>query len=254
MRSSIAIATLMFPLVLSAQASKPGSSPTTNAVAPSGSTVKIAAINFPPVAMQATGGLSGIGVDVVKELLKRGDHKIENMMVELGRILQISSADIAIFPAVTRSAERETAFRWVGKLFEDRYCFVTMRTSIDVNSIEMAKGLRAIGVNSGGATETFAVKNGLTNLDRASENPANARKLLARRIDAWLTSEIVATYTMRSIGTDPSKVNCSGDLARPEYWIAASKKMPDAQFAKLKSIYEELVKEGFVTKAIEKYK
>lgn len=216
--------------------------------------VKVATIDFPPLAIHTkTGQAAGMGVDLARELAKRTGLVLKDSLVQVNQLPKISDEEEAIFPMLARNAEREKHYRWVGKILDDKYCFATLKKQTPVVSLDVAKNLRSIGVNQGGATETFLVKNGFKNLDRALGNSGSIRKLNAGVLDAWFTSERVAFYSYKNEGKNPGDIVCSGDFARPAYWIAASVKMPAGVFKKLQAAYEALEKEGFVQQTISKY-
>lgn len=216
--------------------------------------ISVPTIDFPPLAIHGKDGkAAGIGIDLVREISKRSGLKLREALVPVGKLPQISEHDIALIPIVARNVEREKQYRWVGKIMEDKYCFVTLKGRRPIATLEEAKSVKAIGVNQGGATETFLKKNGLSNIDSALGNAGSIRKLKAGKIDAWFTSERVAFYSYRNEGNDPDSIVCTGDLARPTYWVGASTKMSEDQFNKAKSAFSDLEKEGFLKNAIQKY-
>jgi polar amino acid transport system substrate-binding protein len=216
--------------------------------------IKIAAVEAQPFSTYEKGPISGLSVEIVRELVKRADLKSIETGVPIFRMNEMAEADRAIFPVVTRNASRESKFKWIGLILEDRQCFATVKPAPPVTTMDEAKKLKALGVVRGGNAESRLSKEGLHNIVSAEGDTGNARKLAAKVIDAWYTSSALAFWALKQEGVDPSRIECSGNLGATPFWIATSKKITDTEFEKLKAAYAEIEKEGMIKKKLEALK
>lgn len=216
--------------------------------------ILVAGIDYAPMSIHQSTSLSGLGIDVIRKMNETLKLELEEIPIAAARLTELNESRVALFPIVNRSPEREAkGFRWVGQLFEDKYCFFTLKGSPKISSIEDAGRAKSIGVTKGGSTEIKAQSLGLSNLEIAAGNSGNVRKLFARKIDAWFNAETVGRYSIRSEGKDPSSADCVGDFGKLKYWIAASKEMDQQTFEKIKAAFDRLEKDGKIRDLVQKY-
>ena len=196
---------------------------------------------------------TGLSVDVLNAVAAKAGIHLKYAHATIPRAEEMLVSESVISPHLTRNAEREDKYVWVGLIMEDANCFLTLKEKKHISSLEEAKAFKTIGVNANGATEKFLRKNNFKNLEPMLENTLNARKLLIGRIDAWFTSKKVYEATFREEKMDTSKVVCDGKFNSPSYYIVASKKIPRETLAKLQKAHDELKKSGEIDKIISKY-
>lgn len=214
----------------------------------------VRAIDFAPLSMQTKDGkIGGVGVEIIAEMKKRAGFETKESLIPVGKMVAASEAEIALFPLVIRNKEREDKFRWIGKMTDDHFCMLALKSKGDLSNLEAVKKLKSVGVNQGGSSEILFDKLGLSNKEIAVGNAGNVRKLFGEKIEAWFTGDLIGRYSVGYEGFDTSKINCSGDFAKISLWVAASKKMSEESFEKIKSTYTALEKEGFVAATVKKY-
>lgn len=216
--------------------------------------IKMVTIDFPPFAIHRGGVAAGLGVDILNAMLKITGIETTSVLIQVDKLIPIAESQAAVFPVTVRSPEREKFFRWIGKIDEDRFCFVTLKSEKPVSTIDEAKQLKSIGVNRGGATELSLRKRGVENIDVAMGNGGNVRKLFAHKIDAWFASERISAYSVSQEHQDPSQIVCSGNLGHLEYWITASKTVSDEQFKALQNAFSQLDRDGAIKELDKKYR
>ncbi len=218
-------------------------------------TIRVGATDYAPYSIHSKGsGIDGLSVKVVHEALKRAKLESVDMAIPVARVPEIAEKYPAIFPHVGRSKEREAKFQWIGKIASDEFCFAMLKGKPAINSLDEAKKLKKIVANTGGLNETLLVKAGFTNLEPALGNAGCARKLFADSVDAWFSTPLVASYSVRQEGKDPKAIECHGKYFPLEYWVAVSLSFPKDQVEKLQKIFETLQKEGFIQAQIDSYK
>ena len=216
--------------------------------------IKVPGIDYAPISYHKNGKIQGFMVDIIKKIGEKLKLDLKEMPIPIDRLKDLNEEHISLFPIVIRSKEREEqGFRWVGEIFEDHYCFLTLKSSPTINSVEDANKLAAIGVNRGGATEKKAQAIGIKNSVIATGNSGNVRKLFAKKIDGWFIGDMVGTYSISEEGLDSKQTVCTGDYGKISYWFAASKKMDNELYNNVKAAFEEEVKLGNVATQVKKH-
>ena len=207
----------------------------------------VVATDFPPYSIvDKPGSSSGIGVEIMQEIAKRLSLSVRRVQLPASQIDTMSKNELAIFVAVTRTDARESRYRWVGKLTDDHYCLAMQKSGKSVSTIESARELKAIGVNQSSGTEAAMDRLGLKNKSLAANNSGNVKKLFAGRIDAWFAPASIVSDSIRREKLDPEKIQCLGDFGKSSYWIAASPKIDNALYEKLKATFSLIEKEGLL--------
>lgn len=210
-------------------------------------------IDYPPFGIHDGTQAKGVGVDIFNEIANKTHLNLFPVQTFVSRLVDMSQTTSVVFPMVTRTADREASFRWIGMMAKDRYCFVTPKAAPAVSTLEEGKKLKLVAVNKGGATEKFLKDKGFENIDLSLGSSGSLRKLAGGRVDAWFGSEKILVYAGKAEKLNASDFNCTGNFAQPAYWLAASLKLPDEQFNKIKAAFDELEKSGFVRDTVQKY-
>ncbi len=182
-------------------------------------------INSPVQFLGADGKLTGLAVEVVQEIQKRVGSKDPIKVVPWARGYQelLAKPGVALF-STARTAERNSLFQWVGPLVEVSFCFyVKADSKVTLKSLEEAKMLGAIGVYRDDARDLFLTKAGFANLERTIDNVANAKKLMAGRIDAFAAASLSVEDVMEAAGYKGADVREAMPFLKSQYFIAFSK-------------------------------
>lgn len=188
----------------------------------------------PPWQTQGTDGeAAGPAVEVVREVQRRVGNRDPIRLVPWARgyaTLQ-GQPNVALF-LMARTKERNAQFQWVGPVVESVYGFyVKTDSNIVLKSLEDAKRLVCIGVVRDDARDQLLTQAGFANLDRTTDNVMNAKKLLAGRIDAMVSSHLGIGDLMTAAGAPREQVREALPIARIQFWIAFSKGTPEATVA-----------------------
>ena len=183
----------------------------------------------PPAQIRtADGKLGGYAVEIVREIQRRvgNTDPIQEVLWAHGYFKLQREPNTVLF-TVARTAERDPLFQWVGPIAEIHYgLYVRADSRIVLGSLEDAKKLAAIGTFREDAREQLLSKAGLTNLERASDNVQNFKKLMANRIDAVALSDTAVASLAASAGYKPENVKLALKFAQIQIWIAFSKTTP----------------------------
>ncbi len=204
----------------------------------------------------ADGTPAGPSVAVVKEIQRRVGNSDPIHMVPWARAYAMiqGQPNVVLF-LMTRTAERNGLFQWVGPIGEGVYGLsVKAGSSIVLRSLDEAKKLERVGVYRGDVRDQLLTEKGFTNLERVTDNEMNARKLMAGRIDAFASSDVTIASTVKAAGFDPSEVRLALPFFRYQTWIAFSKQTsPDfvkAWADTLEDMRRERVLERIIRKEI----
>ncbi|MFZ5427865.1 MAG: substrate-binding periplasmic protein [Thermodesulfobacteriota bacterium] len=146
----------------------------------------------PPSSCMRDGTLTGVGVEIVREMQRRvGDSSpIEVLPWARAYATALAMPDVAIF-STTRTPEREELFKWVGPILTSEWILAGIPgRSPAVSSLEDARRAGSIGTYKDDARERFLLDMGFANLDSAPDPMTSLRKLRAGRIDLMATTNL----------------------------------------------------------------
>lgn len=222
----------------------------------SSSELKVMTENYPPYNYEVDGGLTGISVEVVKEIQKRVGSKAKIELLPWTRAYEIvqKKTNRALF-SMARTDSRENLFKWVGPIAHDVvYFFKKKGSPVNINSVDDARDVRsiAVGLNSSGHLLLSAL--GFQNLDAVPNPLLNVRKLLAGRTDLVPSVEPVIVYRAKKDGLDPDLLENTGvSYTEQLLYIAFSKDVDDTTIEKWQDALDSMKKDGTYEKIYNKY-
>lgn len=172
-----------------------------------------------------SGELTGISVDVVKEIQKRLGNTDSIKVLPWARTYQnvLKHPNVVAFTA-TRTKERENKFHWITKITRSRYAFfIRTGDQISITKIDDAKKLEAVGVMRSSVWEQHLKSKGFTNLDMVATHELNVKKLLAKRIPAIYFASAALLKVCSDNGLDYSKIYPIASTRTVEAYLIMSK-------------------------------
>jgi polar amino acid transport system substrate-binding protein len=154
----------------------------------------------PPFNMTVDGKLVGIAVDKVVELMARAKQPYSLTMLPWARAYQMAEndANTCVF-STTRTPEREPKFQWVGPLAANSWTFYAAAArNLRLNGLEDARPYK-IGTYNADVRDSYLRNKGF-DVDTASSDMVNPRKLAAGRIDLWATGPVAARAILAEQG------------------------------------------------------
>jgi len=175
--------------------------------------------------LDAEGRLTGIGIEVVREIQRRIDSTEPIQVVPWVRgYNELQTRSRIILFSTARTPERAPLFDWVGPIYENTYSFfVNARSKVVIRNLSDARRLKLIGVYKEDARDQYLTQAGFTNLDRSLDATIMVKKLMDRRIDAMAASPSGIRELMTSAGFRPSDVREAYPFARVPLYLAFSK-------------------------------
>ncbi len=171
------------------------------------------------------GNLTGLSVDVVRELQKRVGNtgKIRSWPWIRAYQTALTKPDTVLF-TTSRNADRETRFHWIFHVTTRRTVLFGKRgTSLKINSIEDAKKVRGIGILRGGNREKYLKERGFSNLKDVARHEQNLQKLLKGRIDLIFMSSLEAALLAKKVGVSFSEIEPIYSVHSNDSYIILSK-------------------------------
>jgi polar amino acid transport system substrate-binding protein len=146
---------------------------------------------------------------------------------------------------VTRTAERNPMFRWVGPLLESNYGFFAKANStIAIKNLNDARKLGRIGVYNNDVRESFLTQAGFTNLDRAANNIQNVKKLMSGRIDAYASANLSIEDEAKAAGYKASDLKPLYYFMHVQLYLAFSMSTPETVVKGWSDAFASMQKDG----------
>lgn len=139
----------------------------------------------PPFNMVLDGKITGIATDKVVEMMRRAKMPYKITVFPWARAYQMAlgTAQTCVF-STTRTAERESKFKWVGPLaFNSWILYGMANRDIHLNTLEDARPY-TIGTYNADARDTYLRGKGF-HVETVTNDTLNPPKLRLNRIDLW---------------------------------------------------------------------
>jgi len=185
-------------------------------------------------------------VEIVREIQRRTGDSTRIDVFPWARAYTMASTtpDVVLF-ATTRTPEREPLFRWIGPIFSITWGFFALKDKTrHIASLEDAKTGVIIGTYKDDAREQFLKIQGFTNLESASTQMINIRKLKAGRIDLLVSTNIGVSTMPESVGLKPGDLVNVFTFKEVELYIAFSKGSDEATVAAWESAFKGMQEDG----------
>jgi polar amino acid transport system substrate-binding protein len=200
----------------------------------------------PPLNYVKDGRLDGASVAIVRAIQARvGDTSSIEVLpwARAYRALE-NEKNVALF-STTRTEQREDLFKWVGPIGHVNWVFVKKRGSpVHIETVDDARSVGAIGTYNQDAREQWLKSLGFANLQSVTTDSVNCRKLLAGRIDVWLTGDIDMNAICHEQGIDLAELEIAYVAKRQDLYLAFSKATPDATVHQWQEAFDALVRDG----------
>lgn len=210
---------------------------------------------LPPLNFTENGQLTGLSVEVVREIMQRtgGQDEILSLPWARGYRAALEEPNVVLF-STTRTEERETQFKWVGPLAPFSYVFYKKSGSpITLKTLDDARQVGNIATYRDDAREQFLKEQNFTNLDSSPKLVSCARKLLEGRVDLWLDSNLTAHQVVEQSGADPQQIEPVLAVKTNYLYIAFSKQTDDAVIERWQNALTAMRQDGTFQRIFEKW-
>ncbi|NVJ53232.1 MAG: transporter substrate-binding domain-containing protein [Campylobacteraceae bacterium] len=210
-----------------------------------------------PYQIENKDGLSGISIDLVKEIQKRLGNKKEIKVFPWKRAYNITlrKKGYALF-LTSKSKERENLFKWIGPIASVKIRFFknASRKDLNIKTLEDAKKVNSIIVEGDTVTVDVLKSLGFNNLDLNTLSNNRLNKLLENKTDLMPTDEVTFIYNLKQKGLDKKVVPVEMEaFFESKLYIAFNKETSDDIINDWKSVFEEIKADGTYDKILERY-
>ena len=215
---------------------------------------------FPPYNFNVDGRAVGSSVDLMVMILDRMKAKQTRADIRIlpwarSYRMLLEQKNTVLF-AMTRTAERESLFKWVGPISTAENVLIARKDSrIQIHS---GTGLRHYRVGvvryDAGALlvmEKFGIPE--SRLDIAPNAVMNIRKLALGRIDMFAYDKNVTAWLMREEGLDPKDFESVFLLAKGAHYFSFNRETPDTLIQAMQKTLDEIKAEGLFRKILTQY-
>jgi polar amino acid transport system substrate-binding protein len=212
-------------------------------------------IDAPNQAVGPDGKLTGMAVEVVREIQKRTGNTDPISVVPWARgYLELQTLPNVVLFSTARTAERNAQFHWIGPIDERRYSlYVKEDSKITLSKLEDAKKLRAIGVYKDDVRDLYLTGKGFRNLDRTIDNIQNVKKLMAGRIEAFAYASTGLDEIARSAGFKAGDLKEALPLFNVQLFITISKSTPASTVEQWSRAFQAMRKDKRFERIFRKY-
>ena len=211
------------------------------------------ATELPAYALREGEPAADIGTDMVREIMRRAgiDYTIDLLPWKRAYTAALERPDACVY-ATTRTPERERLFKWAGPIAAaDWVLMARADRKFELRSLDDARPYR-IGTYHGDARDQFLRARGF-DVDPASNDQTNPRKLVMGRIDLWAASlGLNSRQTLARLGyTD--KVVPVLVFNRIQAYLACNRAVPDRLVAHMNEALGAMERDGTAQRIRRKY-
>lgn len=215
--------------------------------------------DYPPFNYGQGHDVKGLSVELWDLMLKKLNSKKTIKEVEVlpwarsYKTLQLE--DNTLLFVMTRTAERESLFKWVGPVAPTKIVIISPKSkNIKINSFADFSKYK-IGVVRDDVGESLLLSNNvhISNIDRAVKLSDNIKKLLAGRIDAISYEENVLKWTLKQEGEKVSDYEIIFSLKEGEVFFAFNKNTPDDLIKQVQEAFDQVKQSSEYKQIMDKY-
>lgn len=202
----------------------------------------------PPLNFDRNGQVTGVAVNVLREMLKRAELSADFKILPWTQALSQAQKDpeVCVFSAV-RNIEREKTLRWIGPITRGEWSFFAREGfPPDLKKLDQLTPFRVGVMND--ARAAYIRSRGFANLVH-TENNADFPKMLTTnkdepgKIDLWVTQSMGAQDLAKRAGVADLKMVFSTVMSQ-DYWLACNPQTADQTLKSLIAAIAAMRKDG----------
>ncbi len=211
--------------------------------------------DYPPIGFMKNGKMDGLGIEIVKEIMKRLKMQQEIKMWPWARAYSAATkkTNVVLF-SVSRTKIRDRIFQWVGPICIMKASFYVRKDSnIKINNLEDAKKLKRIGTYRDAFDEQYLKKEGFKNLDSVVSNILNIKKLMIGRFDVITGTNITMGNLAKDAGFTINDIKPIYTFLNVGNYFTFSSEAPFEVVDLWRNTLEDMKMEGLITKLQKKW-
>lgn len=223
--------------------------------------LKIMTENYPPYNMEKDGQLTGISIDLIKEIfteIKSQQTEDDIILTSWSRAYHLAEKkkDHMVF-STTRTKARENKFKWVGPITKTSVGIIALKDihiekTSDLNKFRVGAVIRDVG-------EQLLLDQGVDKKSIYSisgKNPVSLsfKKLQNNRIDMFAYELNVANFIAKQDGLGQDEYKIIHTLTEGELYFAFNINTDDKTIQKWQKALDTIKKSGKLEKILENYR
>ena len=217
--------------------------------------LKLYTEDSPPSAYMDKGRVTGLSVEIVREILRRIGQPDTISMVPWARGYRLvqTEANTALF-STSRFPQREALFSWVGPIYRQRWGFYKWKGSGPViKDLDAARRVARIGTYHEDAKMQYLELQDFENLVPTNKNITNVMHLKRGDIDLWVSSDFNMPHQARQAGVSPDQLELAYAFRTVGNYVAFSKQTSPHVIRLWQAVLEEMKSDGSYQRICLKY-
>jgi len=166
---------------------------------------------------------------------------------------QVQQQGRCLILPMTRTPERELQYRWMVKLYRQRFVLIAKRDSSQpLNDLDAMRSRRVVVMRgSPNALQLHAMH--FTQVIEANSVEDMARMLDKSIVDAIYGGDVINLRVLAGLGLPASKLALGGELEHGDVWLAGSLDFSESDALSWRDAMERLVRDGSYARILRKY-
>lgn len=214
---------------------------------------------FPPYNFSEDGELRGIATDILKLVLEDAKVDVRGGPMQVypwARAYNVTlvQPDTMLY-SVTRTAEREKLFKWVGPVAPNRNVVLARKDrGVRISSLKDAGKYKAGAIRDDAGGQLLVAGGYLPDqLELSPDARSNILKLETGRIDIFAYPETVFKWMLATMGKNPDDYETVFVLHDGHVYFALNRETPDELVSKLQKSLDKVKASGQAQAIIDRY-
>lgn len=215
--------------------------------------------NWSPYQIKNGKHITGISIDIVKEIQKRINNTQKIRMFPWNRAynMALQNKGYALF-TTAKTKEREKLFKWVGPISKLSVLSYKLRENKkEFNTIDDLRTAKLISVTKNDATHQKLESLGFKNIKvkTAGSNEINLNQLIQGKTELWSSDYYSGQYRLKQRGLKGLVVLTKAPpILETSLYIAFNINEKDSVIQKWQKTFDEIKKDGTLEKIMNRYK
>jgi polar amino acid transport system substrate-binding protein len=200
---------------------------------------------IPPYITDASGGqANGVIMEIIQGALSAAgiNHAIQDEVPWRRAQSEAIDQPNTLISPFARTEGRENNWTWIAVILEENMMVYVPPGADGPNNVEELAQTGAIGVVAGGAAQSILESLGISEaMQIVNADEDNVKKMVAGRIEAWLSQGYQAAASLRNAEVSPESVDARFVLRELPLWVATSKQTPPETVEALRAAFGAFV-------------
>lgn len=194
----------------------------------------------------------GFSYELLQELARRVGASPEVEILPVPRAVDAMMKTPNRLGTATLTEARKPLFIWIAEVATDQLVIATPKGK-RVNRLEDLPRDARLGVLLGSTMEQRAYDNGFTRVSPMRAEGLNLAKLLAGRLDAWISYESLIKYECAKVHCDPGSLEYSEPFGLFRFFLVTSPHTKEEVYGPYRDAFRAMRRDGTYDKLISKY-